>query len=283
MSEAHPTQITFNSHELLVQPLPKGFDLSMKEGVYTLSTFEFQNKLDAFLEVFKEWTEFKGEVPPKPEEMDQLPEGIDNHTWRSRSTDWNIIKQYLSTTKREFILETGSWNGWLANKLTQGGHDVVAIDYFLESPFGLMSRKHYKKADWLSVQLDIAEIDILQPQFDTIIFNRNLPYCPGVKNTLNKAMKLIIPGGKIILTGLNIVSKPKKIEKYFEEAERFFSGRGVSLYLKNDFKKYLDTGDLDLIKDLGFSIHPYSRNFKSQLASFIKPNATQHYWAILTK
>lgn len=275
-------QIVIGGQPLFKKPIPLGYQLRETDGVYSLLTDEFRVKLGSFQKVFEEWQKKASGQRLDPASYNDLPHALNDHTWRARQQDLKLITDVIGNRKKLTILELGSWQGWLANQLSQMGHHVLAIDYFADQHDGLQARRHYQQPTWCSLHLDVEDLLLLNPIFDMVIFNRNLCYCPGVSQSLLKAKKLLKPDGNVIATGINIVDRPKNILDHFKQMETFFRQRDANLYLKEDFKKYLCHEDFLSIQNAGFSLFEYPLKWYQKIRNTIDPKASRHFWAMST-
>lgn len=274
------SNIAYRGKKLLKEPLPQGYSLRQEEEVYSFLKASFSPWLEQYLDVFEDWRRDTNQQAVERSQLKELPFGSNNSLWRARRDDLEIVKQVLGAKKALRILETGSWNGWLSQQLSKMGHEVVAIDYFRDDLDGVRARKHYPNPNWCSLQMDVEDLDLLQPDFDAVLFNRNLAHCPGISSTLKKAKELLVPGGFVLATGIHIVRDTAAAEIGFRASEEYFKARGISFALKENIKKYLCKDDVPVIENEGFQLQPYTRSFLGGLKQLvIKPSSTA-YWAL---
>lgn len=266
--------------KLICEPIPEGYEIGLSKNVYSFLNASFKPHLQSYLKVLERWRADTNTDAVNREQLKDLPYGLNNSLWRARRTDLEIVKQALSGRKSLRILETGSWNGWLTNQLTQLGHQVVAIDYFSDDLDGLQARNHYPVANWTSIQMDVEDINLLEPVFDVVLFNRNLAHCPGIESTLQKAKQLLKPKGLVLATGLNIIYDSVAIDKHFKASEAYFSEQGISFYLKDTIKKYLCPDDMPVIEHQGFQLHPYPKRILGRIKNQFKATPSKAFWAI---
>jgi len=272
--------ILFEERNLLCEPIPSDYELSLQQGVYSFLSSSFKPHLQSYLQVFEQWRADTNADAITRDQLKNLPFTLNNSLWRARRKDFEIVERILSGKEALTILETGSWNGWLSNQLSRLGHKVVAIDYFGDDLDGLQARKHYPQAKWTSIQMDLEDIHHLQPIFDVVLFNRNLAHSPGIEPTLQKAKELLKPNGLVLATGLNIVYDSSAIDQHFKASEAYFSKQGISFYLKENIKKYLCPDDMPIIKNQGFQLHPYPQRLLGKVKSHFKANPSKAFWAI---
>lgn len=96
------------------------------------------------------------------------------------------------------VLDLGSGNGWLSNRLAALGHRCVAVDCSDDAEDGLGAFVHYS-TPFTCVQADFDQLPFARHQFDVVIFNASLHYSPDVLATLHRANNLLLPGGALVV------------------------------------------------------------------------------------
>jgi len=179
---------------------------------------------------------------------------VDKHTWQARIQDFQIISSQIDSQFKN-ALDIGSWNGWLANKLSKKGLDVTAIDYFTHETDGMKAKKFYKNPNWNSIQMDIEDLSVFDEKFDLIVMNRCFVYFTNPSGLIDTLKELLSPNGKLIITGLNVVETEaeelKKAKIYFKEKYN------RDIFFKKT-KGYIDDNDLEQLKSKGMKLFLYS-------------------------
>src|SRR5689334_13115920 len=96
------------------------------------------------------------------------------------------------------VLDLGAGVGWLSNRLAELGHSPCAIDLNLDSRDGLGAAQHYG-GDWPCVQAEFDRLPIGERQADLVIYNASLHYSTGYHATLAEALRVLRPGGRIVV------------------------------------------------------------------------------------
>ena len=104
---------------------------------------------------------------------------------------------------RSKVLDLGCGNGISARLLNQADFDVVGTDIsplFLEEAHG-----------WENPQLryqvcDVMELPFESESFDVICSNELVEHLPDVETALNEMMRVVRPGGRIVISGPNLCS-----------------------------------------------------------------------------
>ena len=204
---------------------------------------EFRVRLEAFLEPFER---YRGRVgrrlldPADYPRLPQTPPGHAPHEWRLRRYDLGIVRRYLKRRESLAILDVGAWNGWLSNHLTSAGHDVTAVDYFVDEYDGLCAQRHYENS-WRMVQMDLEDLSILRGPFDMVIFNRCMQYFIDPQASLQQARFLLVPGGLLLCTGLQFLRDPSQRAAELDATRRELAHEGI-VYFKS-MRGYLDFDD----------------------------------------
>jgi SAM-dependent methyltransferase len=96
------------------------------------------------------------------------------------------------------VLDLGAGVGWLSNRLAGLGHYPCAIDLNLDARDGLGAARHYG-GDWPCVQAEFDRLPLADHQADLVIYNASLHYSTGYHATLAEALRVLRPGGRIVV------------------------------------------------------------------------------------
>ena len=233
----------------------------IEEGVIKLMTPEFVEMLDSWLISFEDFRK------PHLQELDfnHLPSSglkVNSHLWKAREQDLSIISSFIASSDQK-ALDIGSWNGWLANHLTQKGLAVTAIDYFTHELDGLKAKKFYQHPHWNSIQMDLEDLSILNEPYDLIVINRCLAYFTNIEQLIDTAIHMLTPGGKLMVTGINVVDKKNGEAEELKKAKIDFKKRYDQEVFFKPTKGYLDQHDLEVLesKKIQLILYPNFKNF----------------------
>ena len=261
-----------------------GHQYSLVDDVHSYLKADFKVGFDHWLECLEDFRKQTGDGQPKRRDFDQLPttkDASERRLWKPRNLELSFIRKNLVGRTGLRILEVGSWIGWLANNLTQDGHDVVTIDYFVDPLDGLRAKKHYSNSDWVSIQMDVEHPEIIDEEFDVIIFNHNLPYFTDIRETLGAYMRLLESGGHFFIIGLNIIKDTSKIEQSYKSHEaNFMKAYGIPLNFK-PMKSCIDTTDQKMLIECGFELFKEPRMRLNNLKNSLDPKKPQYYHGYL--
>jgi SAM-dependent methyltransferase len=96
------------------------------------------------------------------------------------------------------ILDLGAGSGWLSHRLSSLGHRPVAVDALDDEVDGLGAARHYS-TPFPVVQADFDALPFAPGQFDLVVFNGSLHYAPDTAATLERAHRMLAPGGALVV------------------------------------------------------------------------------------
>ncbi len=151
------------------------------------------------------------------------------------ATDWQIrarsfrsfAASVLRPRERELnrplhILDLGAGNGWLSYRLAQRGHLVAAIDLLINPRDGLGAYIHYDAA-FTPVQAEFDRLPFDNAQFDLAIFNASLHYAVDYEMTLCEALRVLQPGGQIVVLDSPVYRSDRSGAQMVREREASFT------------------------------------------------------------
>ena len=186
-------------------------------------------------------------------------------------------RELLRDRGRLRILDFGAWNGWLSNRLAAQGHDVTAIDYFVDEFDGLRARKFYD-SDWLAIQMNLEDLDVLGTQFDVVVVNRCVQFYADPPAFAGHVKRKVAPGGLLLLTGLAFLRDPSQRIAGLAALRRQYQQNGFDFF--KPMKGYLDFDDKARLAAQGFYLHPYRRLLAANARSLLSPAAPRYYYAV---
>ncbi len=214
--------------------------------------------------------------------------------WRMRAAAFHTlvaeIVEPLSSQKRRpiKIVDAGAGNGWLAYRLAQRGHDVAAVDLLTNRADGLGAHAFYDAA-FTPIQAEFLKLPLDEEQADLVIFAATLHYATAAAVALREAMRVLRPGGRLVVMESPTYRDPASGEQMVLEREERFEGtlgiRGDALESEN----YLTfDGIEELGRELGLSwerlMPDYGlrwrlRPFLARLLRSREPATFQIYWS----
>lgn len=180
-----------------------GATFAVEDGLYRFLLPGRLREIEPFLEQYHRVRECEGYRSPSPGYYRALPE-VDARdplaeTWRVRRASFDTLCQkVLPRFDRRPLaaLDLGAGNGWLCHRLAALGCRCAAVDWLADDADGLGARRHYPAA-FACFQADFDALPFAPAQFDLAIFNASLHYAPDPVATLERAARMLTPGGVI--------------------------------------------------------------------------------------
>lgn len=258
-----------------------GHRFSYEDGVLVLLEEAFSRRLAAFLAPFSQLRAAEGRRLSDPTAYPLLPYGeavADELEWRLRRYDLAVVNRLLRGRLRQRVLDIGAWNGWLSHRLATMGHEVTAIDYFVDEYDGLRARKFYPTR-WLAIQMNLEDLDVLDQQFDVVIVNRCLQFFADPASYAAAALEKVASGGLLVLTGLAFLRDPRHRIEGLAELRSQLHRHGLDFF--KPMKGYLDLGDRARLQALGVALRPYPQLWRANLKALLIPTAPRYAYGIL--
>jgi 2-polyprenyl-3-methyl-5-hydroxy-6-metoxy-1,4-benzoquinol methylase len=203
----------------------------------------------------------------------------DDFQWRLRRYDLAVVRRLLSGRRGQRILDVGAWNGWLSHRMAGDGHLVTAIDYFVDEFDGLGAKKFYSTS-WQAIQMDLADLHVLDESFDAILLNRCVQFFPQPAAYVAQAKAQLAPGGLLILTGLELYRDPRaKAARVAQLLDSHRQRYGCELFLRPT-KGYLDFADKAQLEAQGVQIKPPWQLLPANLKARLRPTLPRHCYGV---
>lgn len=241
----------------------------------------FAHHLAAFLAPFEALRHQEARRLLDPALYPALPYGhavANDPEWRQRQLDWEVVQCLASEGSRLRVLDVGAWNGWLSNRLAEAGHQVTALDYFVDACDGLGARRFYA-TEWQAVQMDLEDLIVVDDSFDVVILNRCLQFFADPLRSLGQAAGLVRTGGLLLATGLAFFRDPRRKAQQVEAFRTHLRQNGVA-DLKV-MKGYLDFADRKRLLEAGMRLHPYRGLLQANLRARLDAARPWHGYGVL--
>lgn len=147
--------------------------------------------------------------------------------WRIRARSYavlvkNVLTQLQDPLERSLkILDLGAGNGWLSNRLAAQGDRVFALDLLINELDGLGAWKHYEHS-FTPVQAEFTHLPIADRFADAVIFNASFHYSEDYAETLNEALRVLSPAGRLVIMDSPVYRRRGSGEQMVQEREAQF-------------------------------------------------------------
>ena len=141
--------------------------------------------------------------------LPMVPRGTPNAAeWRIRrqSFETAVSRGGLRARTRRRVLDVGAGNGWLSSRLSELGHDMVAVDLDDDPGDGLGAGSGRKP--FPLVQADFDALPFAPDQFDLVLMNASLHYSPDPDRTVEAAARVLRPGGTLMVMDSPVFEDP---------------------------------------------------------------------------
>ena len=137
-----------------------------------------------------------------------LRTGPHAHQWAVRARSFDAFVRHAVQPERArlarplTIVDLGAGNGWLSYRLALEGDRAIAIDVRGDTVDGLGAADAFMRAVPGKLECIKATFDAapLEPECaDIAVFNASLHYSTDLDRTLEEAVRLVRPGGKIVV------------------------------------------------------------------------------------
>jgi 2-polyprenyl-3-methyl-5-hydroxy-6-metoxy-1,4-benzoquinol methylase len=203
----------------------------------------------------------------------------DDFQWRLRRYDLAVVRRLLSGRRGQRILDVGAWNGWLSHRMADDGHLVTAIEYFVDEFDGLGAKKFYSTS-WQAIQMDLADLHVLDESFDVILLNRCVQFFPQPAAYVAQAKAQLAPGGLLLVTGMELFRDPRvKAARVADMLRAHRQQNGFELFLTAT-KGYLDFGDKAQLQAQGVQVKGYRPLLPANVKAMLRPTLPYHAYGI---
>lgn len=143
--------------------------------------------------------------------------------WRIRARSYAALKELLGcrVSKSAKILDLGAGTGWLCNRLFKLGYRPCAVDLSVDEKDGLGAAQSFSST-WPCLQAEFDRLPLRENQVDAVIFNASFHYCVDRKQTLLAALRVLVPGGLLVILDSPIYADPASGEQMLSEQQNYF-------------------------------------------------------------
>jgi SAM-dependent methyltransferase len=149
------------------------------------------------------------------------------------------------------VLDLGAGVGWLSNRLAELGHYPCAIDLNLDQRDGLGAARHYG-GGWPCVQAEFDRLPLAEQQADLVIYNASLHYSTSYQATLAEALRVLRPGGRIVVLDSPIYRHDASGRQMIAERQAAFARDHGT---RSDALPNVGYLTWDMLRELGRELH----------------------------
>lgn len=152
--------------------------------------------------------------------------GALSEQWRIRAASFDCFLKHVVPTlpQNGSLLDLGAGNGWLSARMAAMGFNVAAVDLMVNAHDGLGAVRHYPK-QFLAVQAEFDWLPFEPNSADCVLFNASFHYATSYQTTLTEALRVLKPGGTIVIIDTPIYRHASSGEQMVREREADFEQR----------------------------------------------------------
>jgi SAM-dependent methyltransferase len=152
--------------------------------------------------------------------------------WRIRARSFvtliNSVIEPLEQHTALRVLDLGAGSGWLAYRLAQRGHWVLAIDLLDDVLDGLGATRHYA-CNLRPVVAEFDRLPLAAEQVDLVVFNASLHYSSDYAVTLGETLRVLRAGGTLVILDSPMYFDPTSGARMVQERRaRFLAHYGFA-------------------------------------------------------
>lgn len=208
------------------------------DGIWRFLLPERESHYAKFIKDYEAIRSLEGRRSQNPSYYQSLPfkdtSGRFSEDWRIRAVSYQFLERMIPS--RSTVIDLGAGNGWLSNRLAAAGHEAHAVDLLLNEEDGLGAWKFYQNR-FSRIQAEFTKLPFADGFALQLIFNASFHYSEDYEETLQEALRVIQPGGKIFIVDSPVYHHAESGQRMVEERRAgFLSKYGFasdSLHSKN--------------------------------------------------
>ena len=144
--------------------------------------------------------------------------------WRIRARSFHVLRKILQKRLQPDakIADLGAGTGWLSNRLRESGYSPCSIDISADLTDGLGAARHFTGA-WPRLQATFDNLPLANGTADAVIFNASFHYCANPAATIEESLRVLKPGGLLIILDSPIYEDASSGERMLEEQQEYFT------------------------------------------------------------
>jgi SAM-dependent methyltransferase len=211
-----------------------GLDFRSVDGIWRFLLPESEAHYARFLADQDAVRHAEGRGSPSADYYRALPfkdlSGLHQVDWHVRARSFNVLTKNVLTRLQSplerslKIVDLGAGNGWLSNRLAAQGDHVIAVDLLVNEQDGLGAWKFYEHG-FTPVQAEFNHLPIMDCFADAVIFNASFHYSENYVETLQEALRVLSPKGRIVILDSPLYRRGASGEQMVREREEQFKAK----------------------------------------------------------
>lgn len=165
-----------------------------------------------------------------------------------------VLKKFLSKEPGQSILEIGSGSGRHGTRLAQDSpQSHVVLTDISEESLSLI-RNMTSKLDLKNIEVrkeDVLSLSFSDNHFDVVFCNAVIQYVPDPELAIVEMVRVLKPGGRIILSSVNFWNLPYLIDRKVLRRKNYHYGQERP-FTKHELKKMLIREGINIVADDGY-------------------------------
>jgi len=196
-------------------------------GVWQLLTCDRMDHYRDFLENYTKVRIAEGRGTYNAATLRALPDCPESHRlagqWNIRAISFACLLRLLKDRLKphDKVLDLGAGTGWLCHRLALNGFSPCAIDLSADIHDGLGAAGNFD-TDWPRLQAEYDRIPIGDGAVNAVIYNASFHYCVNQERSLREALRVIAPGGMLVILDSPIYRAASAGEQMIEEQQQYF-------------------------------------------------------------
>lgn len=214
--------------------LEDGLHFTLKDGIWHFLLPEREAYFAPFIEQYETVRQDEGWGQASVAYYRALPfadlSGRHAGIWRIRAKSYgklltDVVEPLATWHGRPLrLLDLGAGNGWLSYQLARLGHRTTAVDLLTNTSDGLGAHIHYD-AVFECLQAEYDRLPVDGGQFDVVIYNGSLHYSTAYRQTLEEALRVMRPDGRLVVMDSPIYHDPASGDTMVRERWDHFARR----------------------------------------------------------
>ncbi|HEX3129617.1 MAG TPA: methyltransferase domain-containing protein [Thermoanaerobaculia bacterium] len=198
------------------------------DGIWRFLPPEREAVFAPFLRDYTRIRHAEGRGSDDPEHYLRLPDCDPSHPiawqWQMRRRTWETFRSQVLPRLGPKILDLGAGVGWLSHRLADLGHQPCAVDVSVDERDGLAAARHYRSG-WPRLQAELDHLPLAGGQADAVVYNASLHYSPDYAVTLREALRVLRPGGSVVILESPIYRREESGRRMVAERHADFERR----------------------------------------------------------